>query len=658
MSRPGPAGAERDSTGPGGRPGSRIEGNGQLRPARHRHRTAATRPARAPAPLASRASSLEHLSRRAATARSRAARAESDRDAGRATCRWDLAGTRLEPERAGPRSSRAPPRPQLDRGESRAAASAAPASRPAAADVDARALFPPRDQPQPAVERAWRQGGGQEACQVAQLAAHSPGTPGSACQPSLASRTRRRGAARVRARPGQRPRRALLAGDSGRNDTRATPLSILSQQTMAGRSEEGRQRKETRRERAARERYGRRSRRSAGGLKDSLKGRGQAGSYGTEISLRRRGVATWPKWKGTWRAGLAAAASSLSSLCSDNRERSSSTRSANTARSVHFGADREAMRLRHGGTAPLGATQGVAPASQDLLEVVQHQSRNSCAASAPAWQELGRVERLRDSTPRSGQGRRGSRSTVHGSALLPHAHIRSARGGSSTLDHGPAVEPGGGATSSRRWPVGKRGRGQRANIEKVVEGSGKQTRSAGGLRPRPLVFEAVPDHRVRRTTRGDRHGRAREVRDAAMHIASRTSSAADDETAALRSGVELFAGFVEVIPPKHPADDGGFSAHPERRQEHAIPRSLQIEVGAARVIINQRRFKACCSGRQQAPARQVDESSTSVTPPRRRRGGAATAAPPNHGPLRRLPPCVCRLEGARALVFRMLPPPG
>lgn len=139
----------------------------------------------------------------------------------------------------------------------------------------------------------------------------------------------------------------------------------------------------------------------------------------------------------------------------------------------------------------------------------------------------------------------------------------------------------------------------------------------------------------------------------------------EDDLAALRRGVELFALFVDVIPHKYPADDAGFmGAIPNEDMSTPYRDRSNLEVGRGDwVVVNPRRFKSMLI--EFDSKRLLDKYDQFIhflhanpKAPRRRDDGRflAESAARALGDFRAC--VVAASKEELALVFRMLPPPG
>jgi hypothetical protein len=139
----------------------------------------------------------------------------------------------------------------------------------------------------------------------------------------------------------------------------------------------------------------------------------------------------------------------------------------------------------------------------------------------------------------------------------------------------------------------------------------------------------------------------------------------EDDLAALRRGIELFALFVEVIPHKYPADDAGFmGAIPHDDMSTPYRDRSNLEVGRGDwVIVNPRRFKSMLL--EFDSKRLVDKYDEFIKflhadprAPRRRDDGRLLAETTARA-LGDFRACVVSAsKDELSLVFRMLPPPG
>jgi hypothetical protein len=139
----------------------------------------------------------------------------------------------------------------------------------------------------------------------------------------------------------------------------------------------------------------------------------------------------------------------------------------------------------------------------------------------------------------------------------------------------------------------------------------------------------------------------------------------EDDLAALRRGIELFALFVDVIPHKYPADDTGFlGAIPNEDMSSPYRDRSNLEVGRGDwVIVNPRRFKSMLI--EFDSKRLLDKYDEFIVflhanpkAPRRRDDGRMLAETTARA-LSDFRACVVAASKEElALVFRMLPPPG
>jgi len=207
-------------------------------------------------------------------------------------------------------------------------------------------------------------------------------------------------------------------------------------------------------------------------------------------------------------------------------------------------------------------------------------------------------------------------------------------------------------------------------IEKVVEAMSKanQEQPLGLQTGDRGLFEAVAQIIALRRTTGPI---AMDILETyvmpAMHIGipDQFPPLDDDDLAALRRGIELFALFVEVIPHKHPADDGGFlGAIPQEDMSTPYRDRTNLEVGRGDwVIVNPRRFKAMLL--EFDSKRLLDKYDEFIQflhanpkAPRRRDDGRLLAETTARA-LGDFRACVVAAsKDDLALVFRLLPPPG
>jgi hypothetical protein len=207
-------------------------------------------------------------------------------------------------------------------------------------------------------------------------------------------------------------------------------------------------------------------------------------------------------------------------------------------------------------------------------------------------------------------------------------------------------------------------------IEKVVEAMSKANQEQPlGLQTgdRGLFEAAAQIIALRRTTAPVAMDILEKYVMPAMHIGipDQFPPLDDDDLAALRRGIELFALFVEVIPHKHPADDSGFlGAIPNEDMSTPYRDRTNLEVGRGDwVIVNPRRFKAMLL--EFDSKRLLDKYDEFIQflhanpkAPRRRDDGRllAEATARALGDFRAC--VVAASKEELALVFRLLPPPG
>ncbi len=207
-------------------------------------------------------------------------------------------------------------------------------------------------------------------------------------------------------------------------------------------------------------------------------------------------------------------------------------------------------------------------------------------------------------------------------------------------------------------------------IEKVVEAIGKanQEQPLGLQTGDRGLFEAVAQIiALRRTTGPIAMDILEKYVMPAMHIGipDQFPPLDEDDLAALRRGIELFALFVEVIPHKHPADDSGFlGAIPHEDMSTPYRDRSNLEVGRGDwVIVNPRRFKAMLL--EFDSKRLLDKYDEFIQflhanpkAPRRRDDGRLLAETTARA-LGDFRACVVAASKEDlALVFRLLPPPG
>jgi hypothetical protein len=207
-------------------------------------------------------------------------------------------------------------------------------------------------------------------------------------------------------------------------------------------------------------------------------------------------------------------------------------------------------------------------------------------------------------------------------------------------------------------------------IEKVAEALGKanQDQPVGGQTGDRGLFEAVAQIvGLRRTTMPIAMDVLESFVMPAMHIGipEQFPPLDDDDLAALRKGIELFALFVDVIPHKYPADDSGFlGAIPHEDMSTPYRDRSNLEVGRGDwVIVNPRRFKAMLL--EFDSKRLLDKYDEFIRflhanpkAPRRRDDGRHLAETTARA-LGDFRACVVAASKEDlALVFRMLPPPG
>jgi hypothetical protein len=207
-------------------------------------------------------------------------------------------------------------------------------------------------------------------------------------------------------------------------------------------------------------------------------------------------------------------------------------------------------------------------------------------------------------------------------------------------------------------------------IEKVVEALSKanQEQPVGLQTGDRGLFEAVAQILgLRRTTAPVAMDILEKFVMPAMHIGipDQFPPLDEDDLAALRRGVELFALFVEVIPHKYPADDTGFmGAIPNEDMSTPYRDRSNLEVGRGDwVIVNPRRFKSMLL--EFESKRLLDKYDEFIQflhqnpkAPRRRDDGRILAETVARA-LSDFRACVVAAsKDDLALVFRMLPPPG
>ncbi|HET6611363.1 MAG TPA: hypothetical protein VFG83_05210 [Kofleriaceae bacterium] len=139
----------------------------------------------------------------------------------------------------------------------------------------------------------------------------------------------------------------------------------------------------------------------------------------------------------------------------------------------------------------------------------------------------------------------------------------------------------------------------------------------------------------------------------------------DDDLQSLRQGIEYFALFVDVVPHKYPAHDGGFlGAIPNDELSTPYGDRNNLEVGKGDwVIVNPRRFQEMLVGFDTARLLErydafVKYVASNPKAPRRRDDGRLAAETVARA-LAEIRACVASAsKDGTALVFRMLPPPG
>ena len=218
---------------------------------------------------------------------------------------------------------------------------------------------------------------------------------------------------------------------------------------------------------------------------------------------------------------------------------------------------------------------------------------------------------------------------------------------------------------------GKRlGEANAAVIEKVVEAIGKanQEQPIGLQTGDRGLFEAVAQIiGLRRTSAPIAIDILEKFVMPAMHIGipDQFPPLDDDDLASLRRGIELFALFVEVIPHKYPADDGGFlGGIPNEDMSTPYRDRSNLEVGRGDwVIVNPRRFKSMLL--EFDSKRLLDKYDEFIRflhanpkAPRRRDDGRLLAETTARA-LGDFRSCVVAAsKDDLTLVFRLLPPPG
>jgi hypothetical protein len=214
------------------------------------------------------------------------------------------------------------------------------------------------------------------------------------------------------------------------------------------------------------------------------------------------------------------------------------------------------------------------------------------------------------------------------------------------------------------------GEGNAPVIERVCEALGKanQDQPVGGQTGDRGLFEAVAQIvGLRRTTAPIAMDVLERYVVPAMHIGipDKFPPLDEDDLAALRKGVELFALFVDVIPHKYQADDEGFlGAIPQDDLSTPYRDRSNLEVGRGDwVIVNPRRFKEMLL--EFDSKRLLDKYDefirflhASPKAPRRRDDGRLLAETCARA-LSDFRACVvAAAKDNAALVFRILPPPG
>src|SRR5690606_10886221 len=207
-------------------------------------------------------------------------------------------------------------------------------------------------------------------------------------------------------------------------------------------------------------------------------------------------------------------------------------------------------------------------------------------------------------------------------------------------------------------------------IERVCDALGKanQDQPVGGQTNDRGLFEAVAQIvGLRRTSAPLAMDVLERYVIPAMHIGmpDRFPPLDDDDLAALRKGIELFALFVDVIPHKYQADDEGFlGAIPHDDLSTPYRDRSNLEVGRGDwVVVNPRRFKEMLL--EFDSKRLLDKYDELIKflhsnpkAPRRRDDGRLLAETCARA-LAELRACVvAAAKDNLALVFRMLPPPG
>lgn len=214
------------------------------------------------------------------------------------------------------------------------------------------------------------------------------------------------------------------------------------------------------------------------------------------------------------------------------------------------------------------------------------------------------------------------------------------------------------------------GENQAGIVDKVAEAIGKakpEQPIAGQTRDRGL-FEAVAQIiAMRRASAPIAMDILEKMVIPAAHIGIPDSfpPLGDDDLQSLRNGIEYFALFVDVVPHKYPAEDGGFlGAIPQSELSTPYRDRDNLEVGKGDwVIVNPRRFqemlvtfdKNRLLERYDAFVKYV---SSNPKAPRRRDDGRMAAETVARA-LAEIRACVNQAtKDNAALLFRMLPPPG
>lgn len=207
-------------------------------------------------------------------------------------------------------------------------------------------------------------------------------------------------------------------------------------------------------------------------------------------------------------------------------------------------------------------------------------------------------------------------------------------------------------------------------VDKVAEalGQANQDQPVGQQTGDRGLFEAVAQIvGLRRTTAPLAMDVLEKYVIPAMHIGipDKFPPLDDDDLAAMRKGIELFALFVEVVPHKHQADDEGFLAaipHEDLSTPYGDRKNLEVGRGDW-VVVNPRRFKSMLL--EFDSKRLLDKYDEFIKflhenpkAPRRRDDGRLLAETTARA-LSDFRACVVAAsKDDHALIFRMLPPPG